>query len=94
MIKISFWKGEDALGQTVELLVDREVCFFHRDKVVIVFVVMQYMPQTLLDWIHENNVRILSWFGHPDMRLEIPMELIDAITSYSGEIPMYVPRKY
>lgn len=93
MIKLSLWKGENAIGQTVELLADR-ASFFNRKGIVIVFVVMQYMPQTLLDWICDNNVRILSWFGHPDMRLEIPMELIDAITSYSGEIPMYVPKKY
>ena len=93
MQKISLWKSREVTGQTVELLVDR-ISFFHRDGVAIVFVVMQYMPQTLLDWIHENNVRILSWFGHPDMRLMIPIDLIDAISSYSGEIPMYVPRKY
>jgi hypothetical protein len=92
MQKMTLWKSKDSLGQTVELLVDREVCFFHRDKVVIVFVVMQYLPQSLLDWIHENNIKIMSWFGNPEMRLVIPIDLIDMISSYRGEVPMYVPR--
>ena len=92
MQKMTLWKGKDAIGQTVELLVDREVCFFHRDNAVIVFVVMQYLPQSLLDWIHENNIKIMSWFGNPEMRLVIPIELIDMISSYRGEVPMYVPR--
>ena len=93
MQKMTLWKSREVTGKTVELLVDH-ISFFHRDGVAIVFVVVQYLPQTLLDWINDNNVRILSWFGNPNMRLMIPIDLIDTISSYSGEIPMYVPRKY
>ena len=94
MQKLTLWKAKGPIGPTFDLIVDREVCFFHRDNVVVVFVVMQYLPQSILDWIHENNIKIMSWFGNPEMRLMIPIDLIDMISSYRGEVPMYVPRKY
>lgn len=94
MQKITLWKGKGPIGPTFDLIADREICFFHKDNVIVVFVVMHYLPQSILDWIHENNIKIMSWFGNPEMRLMIPIDLIDTISQYRGEIPMYVPREY
>jgi hypothetical protein len=93
MLKLTLWQNKDAIGKTFDLLANNELSLFHKDGVVVVFVVMQYLPQSLLDWIHENNIKIMSWFGYPEMRLLIPLSLIDTIASYHGEIPMYVPTK-
>lgn len=60
---------------------------------VIVFIKPQKMDSDfLLEELQEVGCRFMTWFGGDDMRMSIPMSIIDQIEDWGkNPIPLYCP---
>lgn len=92
MLSITLW-DETQTGKTLDLVV-RHIGFFHAQGTAVVFVRVNKLPQSILNWICSNKIEIHTWFGFEEMRLFIPTNLISDITTHIGEIPLYVPEAH
>ena len=87
MVKLSLLDKKN-IGKTVSFIVDL-VSFSNISNEVIIFVNFNQLPQELITYIQEHNIKIRTWYGIGKLRLFIPIDLIDKIESWHGNSPKY-----